>query len=596
MQSGRRLRRAGQLACALALGGAIVIAMLSGCSGRIAGGTGGSGGTGPQTGGVGTMSPGGPGPSGTAPPGTVSSLPPGTTMTTTPSCASAPLAHAGTVIRRLTGWEYVNSVSDVLGAPASVGVFALLPADIRANGFSNDAGGQLVSLDHTTAYSAAADAVGASLAQSPTWLAPFATCTTTAASCRDAIVSGLGLRLFRRPVTAAESTAFGALFDSSVAGGMTTAPAAATVVVRAMLQSPQFLYRLESQAAPAPGAVARPLDGYEMASRLSYFLWSSAPDATLLAAAKAGALATADGVKAQVTRLLTGPHAREMIQRYFREWLSLDDLDDANRGTEFTPQLAADMKQETLDDVADQLWDGAQPLTTMFTTKTTKATPALAKYYGLGAPDAAGRYATDALPGREGLLTHASVLTVNGDANASIVLRGLYIFRKVLCEDVPAPPPGATSVMLAPDTASERQKSDARLMHEPCTSCHGQFDPLAYAFEPFDNMGRLQTMDPNGNAVRSDGWITSPSGPNVNYMGVSDYMTALAADPRVGDCFASKAAEFAWGRAMDAGDQCMLEDIRARMSASKPQSQTRTFADLITAIATSPYFSYTATQ
>jgi hypothetical protein len=73
-------------------------------------------------------------------------------------------------------------------------------------------------------------------------------------------------------------------------------------------------------------------------------------------------------------------------------------------------------------------------------------------------------------------------------------------------------------------------------------------------------------------------------------------MTALAADPRVADCFASKAAEFAWGRAMDAGDACLLEDVRARMSAAKPQSQTRTFADLVTAVATSPYFGYTATQ
>jgi hypothetical protein len=530
-------------------------------------------------------------------PGTMSSLPPGTTMTSDPACASAPLAHAGTVVRRLTGWEYVNSVSDVLGAGASTGVFDLLPPDIRANGFSNDSGGQLVSLDHTTAYSAAADAVGATLAKSPAWLTPFATCTTTAAACRDAIVAGVGLRLFRRPVTSAEATAFGGLFDTAVASGMATPPAAGAVVVRAMLQSPQFLYRLESQAPPSAGAVARPLDSYEMASRLSYFLWSSAPDAPLLAAAKAGTLTTPDGVKTQVTRMLTGPHAREMIQRYFREWLSLDDLDDANRGPTFTPQLAADMKQETLDDVADQLWDGAQPLAAMFTTKTTKATPALAKYYGLGAPDATGHYATDALPGRQGFLTHASVLTVNGDANASIVLRGLYVFRKVLCQDVPAPPPGATSVMLAPDTASERQKSDARLMHEPCKSCHGQFDPLAYAFEPFDNMGRVQAKDPNGNAVRSDGWITNPTGMNTSYTGVSDYMTALAADPRVGDCFATKAAEFAWGRAMDATDACMLEDVRARVNAAaKTRGQAPTFADLATAIAESPSFAYAATQ
>jgi hypothetical protein len=525
-------------------------------------------------------------------PGTVSSLPPGTTMTTTPACATAPLAHAGTLVRRLTRWEYVNSVTDILGAPASAGVGDLLPPDIRANGFSNDFGGQLVSLDHTTSYQAAADAVGAALAKTPTWLAPFATCTTTAPACRDSIVAGLGLRLFRRPVTTAETAAFGALFDAAVAQGMTTAPAAAVVVTRAMLQSPQFLYRLESQTPPTAGAVARALDDYELATRLSYFFWSSAPDPMMLAAAKAGSLTTPDGLKTQITRLLAGPHAREMIQRYFREWLSLDDLDDANRGATFTPQLATDMKQETLDDVADQLWDGAQPLKSMFTTKTTKVTPALAKYYGLGAPDGAGRYMTDALPGRQGVLTHAGVLTVNGDANASIVLRGLYVMRKVLCGDVPAPPPGATSVMLAPATASERQKSDARLMHEPCQTCHGQFDPLAYAFEPFDAMGALQTKDVNGNAVRQDGWITVPGGTNVPYTGVSDYMTALAADPRTSDCFATRATQFAWGRAMDGTDACMLEDVRARFATAR----TQTFADLVTAVATSPYFGYTATQ
>jgi Protein of unknown function (DUF1592)/Protein of unknown function (DUF1588)/Protein of unknown function (DUF1595)/Protein of unknown function (DUF1585)/Protein of unknown function (DUF1587) len=572
----------------------------SGCSGTISS-PGGPGSPPGQTGG-GTPGAGGtpgsttgPGATGGVAPGTVGSLPPGTTMTSTPACATAPLAHAGTLVRRLTIWEYANSIADLFGAPAATGLGDLLPPDIRANGFSNDFGGQLVSLDHTTAYQAAADSVGASLAKSTTWLAPFATCATnpatTSATCRDAIVNGVGLRLFRRPLTTAEVTAFGGLFDASVAQGMTTAPAAAVVVVRAMLQSPQFLYRLESQTPPTAGAVARPLNGYELASRLSYFFWSSAPDGALLAAAKAGTLATPDGLKTQVTRLLAGPHAREMIQRYFREWLSLDDLDDANRGATFTPQLAIDMKQETLDDVADQLWDGAQPMTSMFTTKTTKVTPALSKYYGYGAPDGAGHTMTGSQPGRQGLLTHASVLTVDGDANASIVLRGLYMFRKVLCQDVPAPPPGATSVMLAPATASERTRSDARLMNEPCKTCHGQFDPLAYAFEPFDSMGAIQTKDVNGNAVRSDGWLTSPSG-NVNYTGVSDYMTALAADPRVADCFATHVAEFAWGRAMDTTDQCMLEDVRARARASK----TGTFADLAAAVAQSPYFQYTATQ
>jgi hypothetical protein len=513
-------------------------------------------------------------------------------MTTSATCAAAPLAHAGAYVRRLTRWEYANTVTDVLKVPMAPATTDLLPADIRANGFANDTGGQLVSLDHASSYQQTADAIGAALVKTPNWLAPFATCADTAAACRDQVIKALGLRLFRRPTTAAELTTFGGLFDAAVTAGFTTTPGAAVVVVRAMLQSPEFLYRLESQAPLAAGATVRPLDSYEIASRLSYFLWSSAPDQALLTAAQNNTLTTPDALRAQVTRMLAGPHAREVIQRYFREWLSLDDLDDANRGATFTPQLATDMKQETMDVVADQLWDSAQPMLSMFTTKTTIVTPALAKYYGLPAPGAGGRTVTDAVPGRQGVLTHAGVLTVNGDANASVVLRGLYLLRKVLCQDVPAPPPGATSVMLAPATASERQKSEARLMNEPCKTCHGNFDPLAYAFEPYDSMGAWQTKDTNGNAVRQDGWLTVPGGANVPYTGLPDYMTALASDPRVSDCFATKAAQFAWGRAMDAGDQCMLEDVRARVSASK----TQTFAALVSAVASSPYFLYTGVQ
>jgi hypothetical protein len=278
----------------------------------------------------------------------------------------------------------------------------------------------------------------------------------------------------------------------------------------------------------------------------------------------------------------------------------LDDLDNEVRGAAFTPQLAADMKKETLDDVGDQLWDKGQDLLSMLTTKTTLATPALAKYYGLGAPSADGHYSLDAIPGRIGMLTHASVLTINGNANASIVQRGLFMYRKFLCQDVGLPPPNATSVMLAPDTASERVKSDARLAHDPCKSCHGLFDPLAYAFEPFDNMGGWQTKDVNGNAVRQDGWITPPvsngvpSGPNVPYSALGEYISTLTKDARVTACIQNHVTQFAWGRAMSSGDsdKCMLDDIAGRMKTAKGQN----LADLIVAITTSPYFGYTSVQ
>jgi hypothetical protein len=573
----------------------LACATLVACNGAISSG-GRTGGT-PQGGGAGAGVGMGGGAGGSQAPGTatgpgsgtVSSLPPGTTTTTSSACASASLASGNAYIRRLTRWEYANTVADVLKVPTTPDFTDLLPSDIRANGFSNDFGGQLVSLDHVAAYQQAADAVGVALGKAAGWLTPFASCTATTAVCRDQVVKGLGLRLFRRPATAAEVTTYGALFDTAVGAGLTTTVGAAGVVVRAMLQSPQFLYRLESQQPAVPGAAARALDNFEIASRLSYFLWSSAPDEALLAAAQAGELTTPDKLKAQVTRMLAGPHAREVTQRYFREWLSLDDLDDANRGAAFTPELSAAMKQETLDVVGADLWDARHPLLTMFTSKSTIVTPPLAKYYGVTAA-ADGRAATAA--GRTGILTQASVLTVNGDADASIVLRGLYVMRKVLCGDVPPPPAGATSVMLAPATASQRAKSDARLSQEPCKTCHSQFDPLAYAFEPFNEMGGLITKDLNGNAVKSDGWLPVPGAANVPYAGADDYLGALAKDPRVSDCLETRIAQFAWGRSMAAGDACLLEDVRGRLAAP----ETRTFADLVTAIAASPYFIYTAVQ
>jgi hypothetical protein len=519
------------------------------------------------------------------------------------------MASGNAYIRRLTRWEYASTVSDVLGWPAKADAASLttltglLPADIHANGFSNDYGGQLATLDAAISYQSAADAIGVALTSTPALLAPFGvTCAATAAGCGDTVAQNLGLRLFRRPLTSAEVQSFGngstttpGLFSKALAAGITTTAGAAVVVVRAMLQSPQFLYRLESQLPPKPGDLARPLDSYEIASRLSYFILSSAPDTALLTAAQGGKLTTPAELTAQVSRLMALPEARVMSQRYFREWLFLDGLDDENRGTAFTPQLAADMRLETLADVGDQLWDKGQPVFSLFTSQKTMVTPALAAYYGAGIGPRAGdgSYSTAGLPGRVGFLTHAGVLTMNGGADASIVQRGLFMLRNVLCEDVPAPPPGATAVMLAPATASLRVKSDARLKTQPCMSCHSNFDPLAYAYEAFDSMGGWQTKDVNGNAVRQDGWLTVPGGANVPYTAVADYMPQLVKDPRVTQCMTSRVTQFAWGRPMDAtADACMMRDIATRIAAP----QTTTFAGMIAAIASSPYFVYTAVQ
>ena len=505
------------------------------------------------------------------------------------------LAPGAPFVRRLTGWEYANTVADTLNVRLDAATLALLPPDFRANGFSNDLGAQQVLFDSGDRYAKTADAVVLALGQAPNWLAAFTLCNDTTAACRDGIVRALGLRLYRRPVTLDESISLAALFDAVVAAGLPTAAEAAAEVVGAMLQSPQFLYRLEGQAlAGGDGASAntRALDGYEMASRLSYLTWGSAPDPVLLDAAAKGDLSDPDKLRVQVTRMLAQPRARENIQRYFREWLTLDDLDQTAVPRNTVPPTAA-MKKETLDVVADQLWDAKRPLvSTMLTTRSTIVDSALAGYYGLGMPDADGRLSLADTPNRVGLLTHASVLTVHGGAQVPIVDRGLFVFRNILCQDVGPPPPGATSIAFAPSGASQRDESEARLQHQPCGSCHGQFDPLGYAFEPFDPWGGFQTTDVSGHVLRQDGVLTQTMGAPVPYANLLEYMDRLARDPRVSACVTAKVLQFAWGRPMTEGDQCMLAGIQARVNASPGQA----FADLIAAIAADSNLRYAVVQ
>ena len=519
------------------------------------------------------------------------SQPAGDPPTTQPPPAC--LAPAAPFVRRLTRWEYTNTVADVLGVHLDDGTLALLPDDLRANGFSNDSSGQSALSDIGARYAKVADATALALAQAPNWLAALATCNATAAACRDSVVRGLGLRLFRRPLTTEESASFAAVFDAIVALGIPTAPEVAGHLVRALLQWPQFLYRLEGQTSGGGNAGTRSLDGWEVASRLSYLIWGSAPDPTLLDAAAKGDLSDPDKLRAQVTRMLAQPRARENIQRYFQEWFTLDDLDHVVFGPLLPTTLASSMKKETLGVVADQLWDAKMPLLpTMLTTRSTIFVDLpLSQLYGLGAPDADGRISLAGISNRVGLLTHAGVLAVDGGPTGSVVQRGLFVFRNILCQATGPSPPDTTSLLFA-HTPSQRQESDARLQHPDCATCHGQFDPLGYGFEAFDPSGAFRTASADGVLFRQDGFIPQTTGAPVPYADLLQYMDRLAHDPRVSACVTRKVAQFAFGRAMTDGDQCMLADIQARLDAS----QGRTFADLVAAVAADPNLRFAAVK
>jgi hypothetical protein len=331
-----------------------------------------------------------------------------------------------------------------------------------------------------------------------------------------------------------------------------------------MLQSPQFLYLLEVERTGTVGL--RQVVGYEMASRLSYSLWQSAPDGELLAAAATGGLDTAEGVSAQVARLLVHESARRATERYLMDWARLANLPD-------TDGLRSDLIGSALAFYQDHLWARGGGLLDSLTSQRAFLSPALAENYGLPAQgEGILPYDTSALPNRGGLLTQPGLIAGMTNADGGeIVTRGLFLTSQLFCGEVPSPPAALaedieTFVEELPPDASERLIAETRLMRTECAGCHSAFDPLAYAFENFDFRGAYRTFDEHGNPLTSDGWIPAfqlDAADNQPYADLEDYMAQLGSIPKLQACLTRKHVDFLSARRSHAEHRGSIDEIAA---------------------------------
>ena len=273
--------------------------------------------------------------------------------------------------RRLTREEYVNSLEVVLGAVVDPDDYDL-PRDERIpEGFRNSSQDMLLSPARVRAYDAiASDAVAQ--ADVPARVSVHASCTDMRDECYESFVDSMGLVLLRRPLTDTDRAVFSSLFTVAQEEGEGF-DAGAALVMRAMLQSPRFLYRLESQAGATAGE-GREVDAFELATRLSFLVWNAAPDEELLGLASDGRLA--DQVSAQVERMLAHPRARRALRQYVEQWLYLDALPESFA-------LGADMKEETYRLFERLVWEEDADLMRAFTEKQAELSGELAEFYGL---------------------------------------------------------------------------------------------------------------------------------------------------------------------------------------------------------------------
>lgn len=495
-------------------------------------------------------------------------------------------------LQRLTLSEYIKTVDAVVGVDIADEARALLPKDLRADGFSNTAYNLNVDLQHVSAYAQLAEKIVEKM-DVAAFAKRFSKSTLLTDKNMRGLIEDMGAWLLRGPVEDHEIDLYRGI-STTVAAAGGEFPDAVALIIDAMLQSPRFIYRVENQQGDG---TRWPLGQHEYANRISYILWGASPDETLRKVADSGELFTPEGLEKQIKRMLADPRAVDRSGEFIAEWLNLNRLNNLQPNTDKFPdwehQLALDMQDETLAFFKDLAWKQERPLADLFNAQFTHLSPALAKHYKLeGDTSKVARYDLSKQSGRGGILTHGSVLTVGGD-EASMVSRGLFVLHDLLRGVVNDPPPCVdTTPQATKPGLSQRAIAEERIANAQCGGCHSKFEPLAFGLERFDGVGAYHEKDEHGNALRDDGDILFPgTAEPIAYANSAELMNLLANSDRVKESLTWKLAQFALGRPLGFQDAADIDRIH-----QKAQKNGGTYQSLITEIVKSDLVRTTPTE
>lgn len=456
--------------------------------------------------------------------------------------------------RRLTRGEYERTTRDLLGLDAALA--REFPADHHALGFDTIAAVQTSSPLLVQLYQYSAEDLAAAALATPAARAALIPCTPDpAGACARAIVESFVTRAWRRPPTPAETERLLALF--TVADDFDDG---ARLLVEAALLSPNFIFRWERDPGP-PGSVHE-LDGYALAARLSYLLWSSAPDPPLMALAAADALDDPATLRAEVLRMLADPRAEGFIDGFGGQWLYFRGLDDvfrdAHRYPQFDDALRASMSAAIRRRFAEFLRPG-RDLRELLTGTTAHVDPLLADLYNIDPP--ADDFARVDLADhrRRGLLTEPALLTVLSHPFASSpARRGRFVLEQLLCTSPGAPPPSAFEQRTEGGAATARERAEQHRADPACAGCHAFLDPIGLSFEHFDAIGAWRGSE-SGELIDSAGEL--PTG--ERFADVRELAAIIADDPRFSRCVVEKLLIYTLGRALEPADDLTLDSLHS---------------------------------
>ena len=403
----------------------------------------------------------------------------------------------------------------------------------------------------------------------------------------------LANRAWRRPLTAIEKLDLRTFYAKVFASEKDHRKAIRALIAR-ILVAPQFLYRVEQGNAVYAPSGPKPLSNYELASRVSYFLWSSIPDDELLRAASANELNNPALLSGQVKRMLTDPKARRLATEFFGQWLGFYHFDehrgvDTSRFPEFTNEVKEAMYDEAVS-FFEHVVRKQRPVSELLHADYAFLNSALAKHYGVTKP-VKSKDRVELVEGansfqRGGLLRLGAVLTAtSAPLRTSPVKRGDWLLRRILGIEIP-PPPANAGVLPADDKnfggMTLRQKLESHKRNATCASCHTRIDPMGFPLERYDSVGRYRAKYSDGNAIDDEGILAD----KTQIAGIDGLLNYLKTqNQQVLRTVAFKMTGYALGRTVQPSDEVLIE----RMSTL---GGTATFADLATAIISSRQFRY----
>jgi hypothetical protein len=498
----------------------------------------------------------------------------GTGGTTSGAITCVPGIPATTQLRRMLNTQYDATVRDLLGVTSvNNGSTTGLPSSMLYADFD----GPMVP-DAWRLYEDTGAAIAKAVMADPTLKANFITCDPAASGCLMQTIQTFGRKAFRRPVTQDEITRFMALGTGTPAG---TPAEVAEATLLAFLVSPSFLMLPETNTTPDPSGQGIQLSSYEVATRLSYMLWGSIPDATLSTEADNNRLQTKDQILAQAQRMIAvRDKTAPLVSAFHRHWVQMDNANqhwwkidhDTSKFPLYNTTTSKTSFQSELDSFFAEVAYTNGGFKDLFLSNVGFVNQDNAAIYGLDPSQySSGMTKVQLDPTqRPGFMTRAGFLSSYSHYNETApILRGAFITVYMIGVDPGPPLPGAT--MLQPPAGNyktNREKTDALVnMSATCMGCHSAvINPPGYVLESFDAIGKWQTVDQLSGPIDSTATVNFGDGNVQKITSVQQLMQQLAQIGKAQKSYAQYWVAYAYGRDPNQNDQCVADDIGTKLA------------------------------